>query len=97
MKTVYVITMWSGGGPAKKWKSDEEPKRLPEGTGVYFVSAETRLGVQVIGSLSIEQYESGKEEFANRISREASLPSNEGEDRDPDPPRDGGSNIRRLF
>ena len=97
MKTVYVITMWSGGRPAKKWKSDEAPQRLPEGTGVSFVSAETKLGVQVIGSLSIEQYESGKEEFETRISREAAANTPADDDRDPDPPKDSGSNIRRLF
>ena len=36
MKNVYVITMWSGGRPAKKWQSDEEPEVLPNGMGVDF-------------------------------------------------------------
>lgn len=92
MKTVYVITMWSGGKAAKKWKSEEEPQILPQGTGVAFVSSETRLPVQVIGSISIEQYESGKEEFEMRISRETAASEDE---RELGPPE--GSNIRRLF
>ena len=69
MKTVYVITMWSGGAAAKKWKSLEPPEPLPQGTGVSFTNSETRLKVEVIGSISIEQYESGKEEFESRVSR----------------------------
>lgn len=97
MKSVYVITMWSGGRPAKKWKSDEEPKTLPQGTGVEFVNSETRLRVQVIGSLSIEQYESGKEEFESRMGREFAGPPDREEDLDPDPPQNGGSNIRRIY
>ena len=63
MKTVYVITMWSGGRPAKKWKSDQQPEPLSQGTGVSFVSTGTRLRVSVIGSISVEEYESGKEEL----------------------------------
>ncbi len=63
MKTVYVVTMWSGGRPAKKWKSDAAPEVLATGAGVSFVSMATRLRVTVIGSISIEEYESGKEEI----------------------------------
>ncbi len=63
MKTVYVVTMWSGGRPAKKWKADAAPEVLPNGTGVSFVSMTTRLRVTVVGSISIEEYESGKEEI----------------------------------
>lgn len=63
MKTVYVITMWSGGRPAKKWKSEIPPEPLPQGTGVAFVSTGTKLRVSVIGSISVEEYESGKEEL----------------------------------
>lgn len=63
MKTVYVITMWSGGRPAKKWKSDALPTELPQGTGVSFISIATRLRVKVIGNISVEEYESGKEEL----------------------------------
>ena len=29
MKGIYVITMWSGGKPAKKWQSEGAPERLP--------------------------------------------------------------------
>jgi hypothetical protein len=95
MKSVYVVTMWSGGRPAKKWKSGEEPKALPQGTGVEFINSETRLRVQVIGSISIEQYESGKEEFETRIGRE-STPTENRDDFDPEPPPEG-SNIRRIY
>lgn len=63
MKTVYVITMWSGGRPAKKWKSESRPETTEQGTGVSFVSTGTRLRVTVIGSISVEEYESGKEEL----------------------------------
>lgn len=93
MKTVYVITMWSGGRPAKKWKSYEKPQQLSTGTGVSFVSTDTRLEVQVIGSISVEQFESGKEEFEERFSREIK-PEGGGDD---GPPKDSGSNIKRLF
>jgi len=63
MKSVYVVTMWSGGRPAKKWKTNERPQLMPAGTGVEFVNAATRLKVNVIGSISIEEFESGKEEI----------------------------------
>lgn len=63
MKTVFIVTMWSGGRPAKKWKTEQEPQVLPSGTGVRFLSLDTKLDVQLIGSVSVEQYESGKEEF----------------------------------
>lgn len=75
MKSVYVITMWSGGRPAKKWKSEQIPTLLSQGNGVSFVSLETRLEVQVIGSISVEQYESGKEDFDLRTSREQEAPA----------------------
>ncbi len=63
MKTVYVITMWSGGRPAKKWKSESVPETTQQGTGVSFISTGTRLRVTVIGNISVEEYESGKEEL----------------------------------
>jgi len=63
MKTVYVVTMWSGGRPAKKWKTETLPEPLPMGTGVTFISLATKLRVTVIGSVSVEEYESGKEEI----------------------------------
>lgn len=68
MKTVYVITMWSGGRPAKKWKSDAMPETLAQGTGVSFINAGTRLRVSVIGNISVEEYESGKEELEMGLS-----------------------------
>lgn len=63
MKSVYVVTMWSGGKPAKRWKSEREPTVLAQGTGVAFISLETKLPVQIIGSISVEEFESGKEEI----------------------------------
>jgi hypothetical protein len=63
MKSVYLITMWSGGKPAKKWTSNDKPELLEQGTGVSFVSRETKLPVRIIGSISVEEYESGKEEI----------------------------------
>ena len=63
MKSVYVVTMWSGGKPAKKWQSEGAPEKLPTGTGVSFVSLETKLRVEVIGSISVEEYESGRAEL----------------------------------
>ncbi len=63
MKSVYVVTMWSGGRPAKKWKSEKEPVLLSNGTGVEFISTETKLRVKIIGSISVEEFESGKEEI----------------------------------
>ena len=56
---VYVVSMWSGGRPSKKWKSLRFPELLPQGTGVKFTCMETRLVVQLIGSISIEEYEQG--------------------------------------
>lgn len=63
MKSVYVITMWSGGTAAKKWKTGEKPALLPSGYGISFVCANTRLRVELIGNISVEEYESGKEEL----------------------------------
>jgi hypothetical protein len=56
---VYVVTMWSGGRPSKKWKSVRYPELLPQGTGVKFTCMETRLVVQLIGNVSVEEYEQG--------------------------------------
>lgn len=73
MRNIYVITMWTGSGPARKWKSYEIPTLLPQGTGVEFVNAETKLKVQVIGNISIEEYESGKEEIETMRSEWVTL------------------------
>ena len=63
MRSIYVVTMWSGGRPAKKWLSYEAPKELTTGTGVEFVNVDTKLLVRVIGSISVEEFESGREEL----------------------------------
>ena len=83
MKTVYVVTMWSGGRPAKKWKADAAPEVLASGNGVSFVSIATRLRVTVVGSISVEEYESGKEEMEMSSGSAAGA----------EPP----SNIERLY
>jgi hypothetical protein len=94
MKSVFVITMWSGGRPARKWQSEEEPEVLPNGMGVEFVSRDTKLHVRLIGSISVEEYESGKEEIemGGYYHRSES---------DPEPLRGSAPvedpNIRRLF
>ena len=61
MKRYYIVTMWSGGRPTKKWHSEEKPEVLPQGTGVRFRDLGTRLMVEVIGSISVEEYEYGME------------------------------------
>ena len=63
MRTIYAITMWSGGMPAKKWQTFEKPELLPQGTGIKFVCRETKLTVELIGSVSVEEYQSGKDEI----------------------------------
>jgi len=89
MKSVFVITMWSGGRPAKKWKSYEQPEPLSQGTGVTFVSIDTKLPVSVIGNISVEEFESGKEEFEDKIAPNAGA---EGEEAEP-----STTNVKRLF
>lgn len=59
LQKVFVITMWSGGKPSRKWKSLAEPELLPQGTGLRFKSMDTQLTVSVIGSLSVEEFEQG--------------------------------------
>lgn len=63
MRTIYAITMWSGGQPAKKWQTYEKPELLAHGTGIRFTCRNTKLTVELIGSVSIEEYESGKEDI----------------------------------
>jgi len=77
MQTVYVITMWTGGRAAKKWKSFEQPELLPNGTGVRFVNSETKLPAQVIGNISIEDFESGRAELELMTSKEGDVSSEE--------------------
>ena len=90
MKTVYVITMWSGGRPAKKWKSYEIPALLSNGTGVEFVNVDTKLSVKIIGSISVEEFESGKEEIESRFFHDTMPEEPLAQPRD-------DSNIERLF
>ena len=52
---------------------------------------ETKLSIRIIGSISIEQYESGKEEFETNFCHGAARPPEEGDSLDPD------SNTERLF
>ncbi len=92
MKTIYLITMWSGGRPAKKWKSEVKPEPLPQGTGVSFVSVGTKLRVSVIGSISVEEFESGKEEFESGMA--AAWAEDEAQ---PKPANDQKDNIEPIF
>lgn len=59
LEKVYVVTMWSGGRASRKWKAAQKPELLPQGTGMRFTSVDTKLEVEVIGSLSVEEYEQG--------------------------------------
>jgi len=63
MRTIYAITMWSGGQPAKKWQCYEKPELLAQGTGIRFTCRDTKLAVELIGPVSVEEYESGKEDI----------------------------------
>ena len=93
MKNIFIVTMWSGGTASKKWKSVDEPKLLPQGTGVEFVDTGTKLKVRLVGSLSIEEFESGQEELEEAISQldltELRKPKTK--------PGYDASNIERLF
>ena len=93
MKSIYIVTMWSGGSASKKWKSIDEPKLLAQGTGVEFLDIETKLKVRLVGSVSIEEFESGQEELEEAISQldltELRKPKKK--------PSYEGSNIERLF
>ena len=111
MKNSFVITMWTGSGPAKKWKSYETPTLLPQGTGVEFINAETRLKVRVIGNISVEEYESGVEEIESMRSDWAAMthqntlshsefcdePHSESHSKNSGPSDDTDNKIHRLF
>ena len=94
MRTIYAITMWSGGMPAKKWQTFEKPELLPQGTGIRFVCRETKLAVELIGSVSVEEYQSGKDDIEAIRERF----EDEGVER-PTPSRskNGDNGIERLF
>lgn len=94
MKTIYAVTMWSGGMPAKKWQTLEKPELLPQGTGIRFVSRETKLTVEVIGSVSVEEFQSGKDEI--EAIRDRFEDEEPGAPR-PARPREDGNAIDRLF
>ncbi len=91
MKKIYAITMWSGGQAAKKWQTFEKPELLPSGTGIRFVCRNTKLTVELIGAISVEEYESGKDDIEAIRDRF--------EDDAPDEPERGGNGggIDRLF
>lgn len=103
MRSVYVVTMWSGGRPAKKWKTNAPPQLMSAGTGIEFMNVATNLKVQVIGSISIEEFESGKEEIElgtshgtqHRPRRNVAII----EDDDPNPDGEQGrdEDLKRLF
>lgn len=61
MDKYYIVTMWSGGEPGKKWKTMEKPQLLEKGTGFQFTDMNTKLTVEVVGDVSVEEYEHGLE------------------------------------
>ncbi len=66
---------------------------LPQGTGVSFVNIATRLPVQIIGSISVEEFESGKEEIEIGFYHQ----SDAKEEPRTRSPFEEESNIQRLF
>lgn len=94
MRTIYAITMWSGGMPAKKWQTFEKPELLPQGTGIKFVCRETKLAVELIGSVSVEEYQSGKDDIESiRDHFEGGRPERTAAPR----AKKGDNGIERLF
>lgn len=91
MRKIYAITMWSGGVAAKKWQTLEKPELLPSGTGIRFICRSTKLTVELVGSVSVEEYESGKEDIESVRERF------EDELREGTEPGGGGGRIERLF
>lgn len=91
MRKIYAITMWSGGVAAKKWQTLEKPELLPSGTGIRFICRSTKLTVELVGSVSVEEYESGKEDIESVRERF------EDEPREGTEPGGGGGRIERLF
>lgn len=90
MRKIYAVTMWSGGQAAKKWQTLQKPELLPSGTGIRFTCRSTKLIVELIGPISVEEYESGKEEIESIRGRYDDGPeeNEQGED---------GGRIERLF
>jgi len=92
VRKIYAVTMWSGGQAAKKWQTFEKPELLPSGTGIRFTCRNTKLTVELIGAISVEEYESGKddiESIRDRFDDESPEENERGGDR--------GSRIERLF
>lgn len=89
MRKIYAVTMWSGGVAAKKWQTLEKPELLPSGTGIRFICRSTKLTVELIGSVSVEEYESGKDDIEAVRERFDDEPREEAEP--------GGGRIDRLF
>ena len=75
-------------GGCQEMEVDALPETLAQGTGVSFISMGTRLRVSIIGNISVEEYESGKEELEMGLS-----PDGPTDDDAPLKPR----NIERLF
>lgn len=92
MRKIYAVTMWSGGQAAKKWQTLEKPELLPSGTGIRFTCRNTKLTVELIGAISVEEYESGKDDIESiRDHFEDDIPA--GQERG----GNGGNRIERLF
>ncbi|GMW00915.1 MAG: hypothetical protein AMXMBFR84_20520 [Candidatus Hydrogenedentota bacterium] len=64
------------------------PELLPQGTGVRFTSLESKLTVEIIGSISVEEYEQGSELLKKVVGEEPSMemPTLE-EEPDGEPPK----------
>jgi hypothetical protein len=71
MESIYVVTLWSGGRAAKKWHTKGKPSLMASGNGVEFQCLDTKLPVQVLGHISVEEYESGKEELEAILGADA--------------------------
>lgn len=91
MRKIYAITMWSGGQAAKKWQTFEKPELLPSGTGIRFTCRNTKLTVELIGAISVEEYESGKDDIESIRDRFEDGPEED------ERGGNGGNRIERLF
>ncbi|MDQ1255443.1 MAG: hypothetical protein QG656_33 [Candidatus Hydrogenedentes bacterium] len=85
LQTIYVVTIWSGGKPGRRWKTLKSPRLLPNGTGVTFRSLETKMKVHVIGNISVEEYEEGREYPGVDLELEGADMDDGGEDPPEDP------------
>jgi hypothetical protein len=92
VRKIYAITMWSGGQAAKKWQTYEKPELLPSGTGIRFTCRHTKLSVELIGAISVEEYESGKDDIESIRDR-----FDDGRPDEQDGGGYDGNRIERLF